>query len=178
MSVQLIPPNEPYCCDFCRDIASLEHSLWCVYCAVAGRFASDAPSALRHRWSRGRLAWRACSRHARWVLWLAGIVVRILFVIMIDVKTELKKDGYRWRSYTSKTVKIRHLVRFVMYLVTTVPVLSCLCSCYQPLSHVRQPTLISDHQIPRQSRQQMSAREGLLTAGRNTLAVGCQLAQV
>jgi len=33
------------------------------------------------------------------------------------------KDGYRWRSCTSKTTKIHHFVMFVMYcFITTVPV--------------------------------------------------------
>jgi len=38
------------------------------------------------------------------------------------VKNDVYKNGYRRRSYTSKTTKIHRFVRFVMYCsITTVP---------------------------------------------------------
>jgi len=45
------------------------------------------------------------------------------FIMGINVKNDVYKHGYRRRSCTSKTAKIHHFVRFVMYSsITTVPV--------------------------------------------------------
>jgi len=44
-------------------------------------------------------------------------------MMFINVKNDVYKNGYRRRSYTSKTAKIHRLVRFLMYCFTiTVPV--------------------------------------------------------
>jgi len=37
----------------------------------------------------------------------------------INVKNDVYKNGYRRRSCTSKTAKIHHFVRFVMYSIIT-----------------------------------------------------------
>jgi len=48
---------------------------------------------------------------------------RFLSLLVINVKNEVYKNGYRRRSCTSKTAKIHRFVRFVMYCsITTLPV--------------------------------------------------------
>ena len=40
-------------------------------------------------------------------------------IIIINVKNKVYKNGYRRRSCTSKTAKIHHIVRLVMYCIIT-----------------------------------------------------------
>jgi len=48
--------------------------------------------------------------------------VEVVEDTLINVIIEVDKNGYRRRSCTSKTTKIHHYVRFVMYcIITTVP---------------------------------------------------------
>jgi len=66
----------------------------------------------------------------------AGCKENELFVV-INVKTKFIKDGYRWRSCTSKTAIIYRFVRFVMYCTITTCSVECYWHCRDETVHYK-----------------------------------------